>query len=1119
MSSPPKRPLTLGVFITSAEDKYENAIVRGALAVATQANAQLVAFTSGAVRSYHGFEAQRNILYDLVSANTVDGLIISGALAHPITTEEMAAFCQRYQPIPMVSIALPLQGIPGLLVDSVSSLRLLIRHLVREHGYRNVGFIRGPVGQREAEDRYQAYLDVMAEHRLPFDSGRVAQGDYTRHSGEAAMRDLLARGLPLQAVVCANDTMALGALEVLTEHGLCVPRDVALTGFDDTEAGRNCSTPLTTVRQSAYMQGQYAAHLLLRQIAGESVSPQTTMPAQMIIRQSCGCNHDHTLMDVDYPVAPPNAPLEFPELETEQAILHYAFVQAINPNPLAEPPDWVVNLAEALWRVVNGESLNIFLKPWATLLNPDSRPPGDVDWRIVLNDLHTLLHPYAMDNALLHHHLQPLWTYARGLVDEMEARWQTRLRMRVERQAAVLRELSEALVTTFDMPSLLQVMTNELPRLGVQACELALYEDPAAPATWSRLVMAYDMHGPRTLPHDGVRFASSQLSPFGLGQTAEPTARLVEALYSKEAQIGFVVLALPAHLTDLGDAVRGVLSSALQGVLLLEQRREVEATLRQHQNELEKLVAARTLALEQEIAERRRAEEVVRTLNADLEQRVADRTHSLDEARHEVERLLIEAQQRAVELSLARDAAEAANRAKSEFLASMSHELRTPLNGVLGYAQILKRQKNLTPAQHEAVDIIQKSGEHLLTLIEDVLDLSKIEARKLELAPTNINLPAFLHNLVGIVRTRADQKDLDFVFTTHGNLPSVVRVDEHRLRQVLLNLLSNAIKFTPQGQVSLTVTISAQPSLAPQVLARFDVHDSGVGIPPEALGRLFRPFEQAGDWRTRAEGTGLGLAISQRLVRAMGGDITVHSVVGQGSHFAFEIILPLAADATTTPDEDYLSVVGYTGPRRRVLVVDDKEYNRSVLVNLLEPLGFDMHDATDGREAVTLARALHPDLILMDLVMPEMTGIEATRLIRQEAALARTIIIAASASAFEHDRQLALEAGCNDFIPKPVQAGQLLRLIRQYLGLEWERTTNLLAADPVLPLVPPSREILQELREQALRGDIESLTLMARNLPLRDARLAPFAKRLGDMAREFDSERIAHFVENYLAIN
>jgi signal transduction histidine kinase/ActR/RegA family two-component response regulator/tRNA A-37 threonylcarbamoyl transferase component Bud32 len=474
--------------------------------------------------------------------------------------------------------------------------------------------------------------------------------------------------------------------------------------------------------------------------------------------------------------------------------------------------------------------------------------------------------------------------------------------------------------------------------------------------------------------------------------------------------------------------------------------------------------------------------------------------------------LEVKVRERTAELEVAKKVADHANQAKSEFLSSMSHELRSPLNGILGYAQILGRAPELSQKSREGIQVIKTSGEHLLSLINDVLDLAKIEAGKLELCPREFLFSSFLRTVVNLSRVRADQKGLAFLQESRGPAPTRVHADEKRLIQVLLNLLSNAIKFTEKGSVTLGVeALEAAPGAARAV--RFRIEDTGPGMAPEHLSRIFEPFEQVGDQQAKSEGTGLGLAITKKIVEKMGGTLDVQSVLGRGSVFTVTLELSEAQGSTgVAPAPSWETITRYQGERRSILVVDDIPANRAVLRDLLSPLGFEVSEAEGGEAALGVARARRPALILMDLAMPGMDGCEATRRLRQMPELRGVVILACSASLSKERIAESAQAGCDGFLAKPIEASALLEQIERHLGLDWIRKAN--DAPPtgteqenVVLCLPPA-DMLAGLLDLADQGRLEELVEQAHWLERQDARLGPWLREVRALADSFELENL-----------
>lgn len=504
----------------------------------------------------------------------------------------------------------------------------------------------------------------------------------------------------------------------------------------------------------------------------------------------------------------------------------------------------------------------------------------------------------------------------------------------------------------------------------------------------------------------------------------------------------------------------------------------------------------------------------IKELNQTLESKVKERTQKL--------------KRQAIELNEARINAENANRAKSIFLSNMSHELRTPLNHILGHSQLMQRDSNLSENNKKDIEAINRSGKHLLGLINDVLEISKIEANKINLESTVFDLHQLLYDLEMMFQVRTQEKELSFELKIHPNVPRIIVSDEGKLRQVLINFLSNAVKFTKKGGIIIRVYV--KESILPDLYLTFEIEDSGIGIADDEIKTLFQPFVQVAKRPFKQfEGTGLGLAICQKYINLMGGGITVSSLIGKGSKFIFEIkFKEEKSEKIQKKNRNDSKVIGIASGQKipRIIVVDDLEDSRLLLACLLEIVGFEVRQASNGLETINIwetwrdAKGRPAEIIFMDMRMPVMDGIEATRYIKEKEEKKNTHIIAVSASAFKEDEKKFLKYGCDEFIKKPYEEVDIFDAISQYTGIQYlyktekENTPKQISKE----LGPEdfselSLEYLNNLQETLYSLDPERISTLLKEIELEHN---PLYQKLAILSEELKFDKILSVLKIYL---
>jgi DNA-binding LacI/PurR family transcriptional regulator len=596
---------TIGFLVHSITDDHGSELWAGAIDATRALDANLICFRGNYLESSDGFMAQGNVIYQLASAENVDGLVFSSAtLAMYVSSDVMQRIADKYHLLPRASLGLPLNGIPSLLLDNYEGMRKVISHLIEDHGFRRIALISGPQGSPEFKIRYQAYVDVLDEYGLPLNPALVSPPTtWKEATGREAIGVLLDErglqpGLGFEAVAASNDETAVGVLNELQARGFHVPGDVSVTGFDGFKKGEYCTPPLTSVRQPAYEQAYLAVEMVLAQLRGEDVPYQRNMPTELLIRQSCGCPDpvvtQAAVGQIPQPQRKATAGETLPVLlKTYSDQIHTEMIKAAGTALEGLDPALTKELLAAFSDDVMGKSTNAFGLALDMAIRQTAMMNREVKtWQSILSAHRRQVLPLLSEKEHLYR-AEDLWQQARVSIAEATYRFRAYRESLANQQAAILRHIGETMITTFDLTESIEALTTGLPGLGIPGCYLALYEFPEQPEKWSNLIFAHNETGQVSIPRGGLRFPSLQLIPDNLRTAHKLLSAVVEPLYFREQQLGFVLLEVGPSDGTIYESLSGQISSMLQGALLMQQ-------VQQHTAQLDTIVTE-TLATSEEM--------------------------------------------------------------------------------------------------------------------------------------------------------------------------------------------------------------------------------------------------------------------------------------------------------------------------------------------------------------------------------------------------------------------------------------------------------------------------------------------------------------------------------------
>lgn len=838
MSKKKKTRPTIAFLTDWSEEEYQTNLREGVIDAAEENDANLFCFVGGGLNSVNTYEIQRNVIYDLVNENNADGVIImSASIGHYISYNEIVDFCNNYRYMPIVSIAVQIDGIPSVLVDQEAGMRALLTHLIEDHEYKRIAFITGPEKNPEAIQRYSIYREMLNKYSILYDPLLVVKGSFITLSGINAVKTLLdERKVEVDVIVAANDMMALGALAELQERKIYVPGKLAVVGFDNVEEGKYYSPPLTTVNQPLYEQGKKALKILLDQIDGREIPEEFYLKTSLKIRESCGCLPERVLTAAV-------GKIHIIEKNFDEAYIAHKdeIVEKIR-NAIDHSIIMKDNVLKDIWpyKILDSFYLELvqnkkgkFVKALNSIIYRTMDLNSNVSvWHKVLSEFRCQTIPYMSDRTLLAN-AEDIWHQARIMISDIAQRIVTLRGFCLKNEELTMRTLSMQLNTKIGIEALLNVVAERLPKIGIESAFISLYNDVKIPGDSSRCILAFSGDGRISLEEGGTVFPSRDIVPKGILPARKRFIYIVESFFYAQHQLGFGLFQLGPKSGVIYESIRENISSSLRGSLLLKQVQDQAHCLEELVKERTRDLIKTNEKLEQEIIERKKAEEALIRSNEALQQ----------------------------------------------FAYIASHDLQEPLRMIAGYVGLLERRyrDKLDHNANEFINFVINGAKRMQRMINDLLLFSRVDtkAKSFERTEGSVIVEQVLTNLQATI----DEKNAEITFDP---LP-VIYVDSSQIAQVFQNLISNAIKF--HGEKPPKVHISAKERVRDWL---FSITDNGIGIEKEFMIKIFIMFRRL-HGRGEYPGSGIGLTICKRIVERHGGQIWVESHPDKGSTFYFTI--------------------------------------------------------------------------------------------------------------------------------------------------------------------------------------------------------------------------------------